>query len=41
MFGRNARRTRAPATGLDCAFLMGVKNGTWTLPIGTKSFCVK
>jgi branched-chain amino acid transport system substrate-binding protein len=28
-----------PTSGINCVFLMGVKNGQWTLPIGLKTVC--
>jgi branched-chain amino acid transport system substrate-binding protein len=28
-----------PTTDINCVFLMGIKNGNWTLPIGLKQVC--
>lgn len=30
-----------PTTGISCNFVMGIKNGKWTLPIGLKTICPK
>lgn len=30
-----------PTTGISCNFVMGIKNGKWTLPIGLKTVCPK
>lgn len=30
-----------PTTGIGCNFVMGIKNGHWTLPIGLKTVCPK